>query len=80
MKLRNAHLAIVDGSKVLDYLLNEAYPDNGGKARFFGLLGYSREVSQRVLRASRHSATFVQLLPFLFRRPLEVQTCPESRQ
>ena len=43
MKLRNAHLAIVDRSKVLDYLLNEAHPDNGGKARFFGLLGYSRE-------------------------------------
>jgi hypothetical protein len=43
VKLRNAHLAIVDRSKVLDYLLNEAHPDNGGKARFFGLLGYSRE-------------------------------------
>jgi hypothetical protein len=40
VKLRNAHLAIVDSSRVLDYLLNEAHPDNGGKARFFGSLGY----------------------------------------
>jgi hypothetical protein len=39
VKLRNAHLAVVDRSKVFDYLLNEAHPDNGGKAGFFGLLG-----------------------------------------
>ena len=44
VKLRNAHLAIVDRSKVFDYLLNEAHPDNGGKAGFFGLLGYSRRI------------------------------------
>ena len=56
MKLRNAHLAIVDRSKVLDYLLNEAHPDNGGKARFFGLLGYSREEPDPLMQALRDVA------------------------
>lgn len=56
MKLPNAHLAIVDRSKVLDYLLNEAHPDNGGKARFFGLLGYSREDPERLMQALREVA------------------------
>ena len=35
MKLPNAHLAIVDRRKVVDYLLNRAHPRNGGKSRFF---------------------------------------------
>lgn len=56
MKLRNAHLAVVDRSKVIDYLLNEAHPDNGGKARFFGLLGYSREDPEPLMRALRDVA------------------------
>jgi len=56
VKLPNAHLAIVDRSKVLDYLLNEAHPDNGGKARFFGLLGYSREDPERLMQALREVA------------------------
>jgi hypothetical protein len=30
-----AHLAIIDRGKVLDYLLNEAHADNGGKARLW---------------------------------------------
>ena len=56
MKLRNAHLAVVDRSKVLDYLLNEAHPDNGGKARFFALLGFSREDPKRLMDALRDVA------------------------
>ena len=32
MKLPNAHLAVVEERKVVDYLLNAAHPDNGGKA------------------------------------------------
>jgi hypothetical protein len=56
VKLRNAHLAIVDRTKVLDYLLNEAHPDNGGKARFFGWLGYSREDPERLIQALRDVA------------------------
>jgi Domain of unknown function (DUF6883) len=54
--LRNAHLAVVDRAKVLDYLLNEAHPDNGGKARFFVLLGFSREDPERLMKALRDVA------------------------
>jgi hypothetical protein len=53
VKLRNAHLAVIDRGKVLDYLLNGAHPDNGGKARFFELLGYSREDPERLMKALR---------------------------
>jgi Domain of unknown function (DUF6883) len=56
VKLRNAHLAVVDRGKVLDYLLNEAHPDNGGKARFFALLGFSREDPERLMMALRNIA------------------------
>jgi hypothetical protein len=48
VKLRNAHLAVIDRGKVLDYLLNEAHPDNGGKARFFASL-WVRDAVRRVL-------------------------------
>ncbi len=41
MTLPNAHLAVVDQRKVVDYLLNAAHPDNGGKSKFFEALGYS---------------------------------------
>ena len=43
MKLPNAHGAIVEPAKLLDYLLNAAHPDNGGKAAFFLELGFSRD-------------------------------------
>ena len=36
-----AESAVVDRRKVLEYLLNAAHPDNGGKARFFEGLGFS---------------------------------------
>jgi hypothetical protein len=53
VKLRNAHLAVIDRSKLLDYLLNEAHPDKGGKARLVGLLGFSREDPARLIEALR---------------------------
>jgi hypothetical protein len=56
VRLHNAHLAVIDRSKVVDYLLNEAHPDNGGKARFFGMLGYSREDPERLMQALREVA------------------------
>ena len=61
MKLRNAHLAVVDRGKVLDYLLNEAHPDNGGKARFFALLGFSRDDPERLMEALRDVAEHGEL-------------------
>jgi hypothetical protein len=56
MKLRNAHLAVIDRSKVLDYLLNEAHPDNGGKAPYFALLGFSRDDPEGLMGALRDVA------------------------
>jgi len=38
MKLPNANNANVEREKIVDYLLNPAHPDNGGKAEFFGTL------------------------------------------
>jgi uncharacterized protein DUF6883 len=40
MRLPNANLAYVDRSKIVEYLLNRAHPDNGGKAEFFLALGF----------------------------------------
>jgi len=40
MKLPNAERAIVEREKIVDYLLNPAHPDNGGKAQFFLSLGF----------------------------------------
>lgn len=40
-RLPSAERAIVDGTKITEYLLNAAHPDNGGKARFFLSLGFS---------------------------------------
>lgn len=51
MKLRNAHLAIVERHKIVDYLLNSAHPDNGGKARFFESIGFSVENTELLMRA-----------------------------
>ena len=35
MAMPNANLAIVERRKIVEYLLNAAHPENGGKARFF---------------------------------------------
>ena len=56
VKLRNAHLAVVDRGKVVDYLLNEAHPDNGGKARLFISLGFLRDDPSPLMRALRDVA------------------------
>jgi hypothetical protein len=62
VKLPNAHLAVIERSKVVDYLLNEAHPDNGGKARFFGLLGYSREDPEPLIQALREVAEYGEVV------------------
>jgi cell division inhibitor SulA len=53
LKLRNAHLAAVDQSKVVDYLMNGGHPDNGGKAQFFESLGFSRKEPEHLMTALR---------------------------
>ena len=56
MKLPNAHLAIVDREKIVDYLLNPAHPDNGGKAKFFLEHGFTAEQWQALAEALRRLA------------------------
>src|SRR5262245_37672421 len=51
MRLPNAERAIVEREKIVDYLLNSAHPDNGGKAQFFFSLGF-REAWQGLRDAS----------------------------
>ncbi|HEV2971814.1 MAG TPA: hypothetical protein VGY55_17705 [Pirellulales bacterium] len=43
MKLPNAHLAIVEQAKVVDYLLNPVHRYGASKARFFYLFGFRVE-------------------------------------
>ena len=56
VKLRNAHLATVDRNKIVDYLLNEAHPDNGGKAQFFMSCGFSPDHPELLMEALRDAA------------------------
>lgn len=53
MKLPNADKLVVEREKVVDYLLNRAHPDNGGKAEFFGKLGFRREEWETLAAALR---------------------------
>jgi len=53
MRLPNARLALVAREKIIDYLLNAAHPDNGGKAEFFTSLGFRREEWEVLARAFR---------------------------
>lgn len=56
MKLPNAQLAIVERAKIVEYLLNPAHPDNGGKAPFFMALGFSMEGRENFAMALRQVA------------------------
>lgn len=40
VRLPNADKAVVERSKLVDYLLNPEHADNGGKADFFAVLGF----------------------------------------
>ncbi len=42
MMLPNAEAAVVDRSKVVDYLLNPDHPDGGPKCAFFAAFGFDR--------------------------------------
>jgi hypothetical protein len=56
MRLPHANKAVVDRGKIVDYLLNAAHPDNGGKAAFFVALGFSRDNWQGLAAARRELA------------------------
>jgi hypothetical protein len=61
MHLPNASAAIVDLQKIRDYLLNEAHPDNGGKARFFMAAGFGQAVPEALAAALREFAQNVSV-------------------
>ncbi len=61
MKLPNAHLGVVEKEKILDYLLNPAHPDNGGKAAFFLGLGFSRSDWQGLATAFGNLASTAEI-------------------
>ena len=56
MTLPNAALALVEMSKITQYLLNAAHPDNGGKAAFFVALGFEAADPQILADAFRELA------------------------
>ena len=53
MKLPNAARAIVDESKVVDYLLSVRHPDGRAKAAFFSAFGFRAQRWQAFARALR---------------------------
>lgn len=63
MPIRNAHLAIVERRKVVEYLLNPSHPRNGGKARFFEALGFSIARADALIEALRYIAATGQAVP-----------------
>ena len=56
VKLPGSHLAVVEKEKILDYILNETHPDNGGKAAFFFEIGFTRDDWQNMLIALQRLA------------------------
>ncbi len=56
MNLPNAHLAVVERHKIIDYLLNAAHPDNGGKAQFFTSVGFLVQRWELMAEALRRMA------------------------
>ena len=56
MKLPNAGKLVVEREKIADYLLNPAHPNNGGKAEFFGKLGFRRKEWETLAAAFRSLA------------------------
>jgi hypothetical protein len=56
MKLPDADKLVVEREKIVDYLLNPAHPDNGGKAAFFEGLGFRRAGWETLAAALRASA------------------------
>jgi hypothetical protein len=56
MKLPNATAAVVDSSKVRDYLLNPAHAKGRGKALYFTAQGFDRSDWQMLAQALKHLA------------------------
>jgi hypothetical protein len=69
MKLPNAHLAIVEQAKIVDYLLDPHHQFGAGKARFFLQFGFYTETWDVLAGAFRehglrHEVRFQRETPF----------------
>ena len=56
MRLPNARHAIIDESKVRDYLLAPHHPNGAAKARFFLRLGFTADTADILRRSLAHHA------------------------
>ena len=56
MRLPNAERAIVDPTKITEYLLNLSHPDGASKARFFGRFGFSLDRWENLAKSLRDHA------------------------
>lgn len=56
MKLPGGDKVVIERGKIADYLLNDAHPDNGGKALFFISLGFSQNEWEALAAAFRKMA------------------------
>ncbi len=61
MKLPNAANAVVEKSKIVEYLLNSSHPDNGGKAQFFFSMGFSVHHWEVLSKAFREAAANLEI-------------------
>ena len=56
MKLPCGENVVIERGKIADYLLEEAHPDNGGKAFFFVSLGFTQNEWEELAAAFRKLA------------------------
>lgn len=86
MNLPNAHLAVVEREKIVDYLLNPAHRHGASKARFFASFGYRApawEALADVLRThgQRHRVSKVRETGFGPRYEVEGEiAAPDGRR
>lgn len=62
MMLPSFQQVVIDRMKVVDYLLNSAHPDNGGKAAFFNGWGFAAADWTRFADAVRSMVASTQVI------------------
>src|SRR2546421_10845255 len=62
MQMPDAGQAVVEREKIVDYLLNRAHPDNGGKADFFMGMGFFADDWEVLADAFREMALHTPVL------------------
>ena len=86
MKLPNAHMAVVEREKIVDYLLNPAHRHGASKARFFSRFGFRSEMWETLAAAlrehgQRHDVTRIRETGFGPRYEVEGEiAAPDGRR